>query len=88
VCRKEKKIFLIDRWEIDGPSGKDSNLSLEDSKPPKGKDTWDQFKVNNEMFGIKFTYHDDHYTTKLDINSVDQELRKKAERLEAVRNII
>ena len=80
----KKQFFFIYRWEVDGPAGKNSHLSLDDTKPSKGKDTWDQFKVNNELFGINFTYHDDHYTTKLDINSVDQELRKKAERLEAV----
>jgi hypothetical protein len=41
-------------------------------------------KVNNEQFGIDFDYSDDKYTTALNIDKVDKDLRKKAERIENV----
>ena len=35
--------------------------------------------MNNAKFGINFDYKDEYYTTKLEIDKVDEETRKRAE---------
>ncbi|CAK9031917.1 UTP:RNA uridylyltransferase 1 [Durusdinium trenchii] len=40
---------------------------------------WDQFKVNNELFGVTSTYDETLYTTKLDMSQVRPEVVQKAE---------
>lgn len=58
----------------------DQNIqdSLEDDKGAK----WDQFKVNEEKFGVSTTYEESLYTTKLDKTSKEYKDREvEAERL-------
>ena len=52
----------LQRWD----PGQDDNLaslSLDELKTNTGK-KWDQFEVNNRLFGVKSTYDENLYTTK------------------------
>lgn len=44
-----------------------------------GNNTWDQFAVNEKLFGVKAGFDEEAYTTKLDRNAPDfKEKEKKA----------
>lgn len=56
--------------------------------PPKGRGggggrggQWDQFQENEKRFGVKSTYNDDLYTTKLDKQTFTREQMQEAERI-------
>jgi len=51
--------------------------------PGAGANTsWDQFAINEQMFGITTSFNEDLYTTKLDRNAPDfKEKEKKAQRI-------
>mmetsp|Transcript_1405 Transcript_1405/g.2836 ORF Transcript_1405/g.2836 Transcript_1405/m.2836 type:complete len:581 (+) Transcript_1405:148-1890(+) len=42
---------------------------------------WDQFSVNEKMYGISSTYNEDLYTTKLDKNAIPLAKREQADRI-------
>ncbi|KAF8048301.1 hypothetical protein N665_2576s0001 [Sinapis alba] len=65
-------------WEPDGkvPPGLD-NVFDETSK--RG---WDQFKVNESQFGVKSTFDEEQYTTRLSGSTRTRELEEKAQRIE------
>mmetsp|Transcript_20769 Transcript_20769/g.40763 ORF Transcript_20769/g.40763 Transcript_20769/m.40763 type:complete len:607 (+) Transcript_20769:985-2805(+) len=52
--------------------------SLEGSAPAG---SWDQFKVNEERFGVKSTYDENLYTTSLDKRKFSESDRRRANRL-------
>ena len=55
---------------------------LESSASGKGGKAWDQFAVNEKLFGTKTNYQEELYTTKLDKSGADYRAReRKAERL-------
>lgn len=65
----------LQRWVVDDES---PQLTLEDSS----NDTWDQFKVNQEKFGVESTYDEHLYTTRIDRTVEDYHKRlERAERL-------
>ena len=43
---------------------------------------FDQFETNRQKFGLHTDFHEETYTTKLDINNVHPEILEKAERLD------
>lgn len=49
-----------------------------------GNSQWDQFAVNEKLFGVKANFDEEAYTTKLDRNAPDfKEKEKKAQQLAA-----
>ena len=48
--------------------------------------SWDQFQVNTEKFGINFNFQEENYTTKLDMSQVNEDLKMKAVQIENVNN--
>ncbi|RHY57934.1 hypothetical protein DYB38_000660 [Aphanomyces astaci] len=46
-----------------------------------GKTSWNQFEVNSKLFGVKNTYDENLYTTKLDKSKISFEQSKAAEKL-------
>ena len=62
--------------------GNQSGNSLEAEIETNGKNTvWDQFSVNQKLFGYKSTWDENLYTTKLDSNRITPEMEKEAARL-------
>eukprot|EP00434_Breviolum_minutum_P016457 symbB.v1.2.014508.t1/scaffold1062.1/size140384/7 len=51
---------------------------LDSFKAKEEMKEWDQFKVNEERFGVKSTYQEEYYTTPLDQNQVSREVFVKA----------
>lgn len=51
-----------------------------------GTNTWDQFEVNEKMFGVKTSFDEEVYTTKLDRTSADYKERER--RAQAIANEI
>ena len=45
--------------------------------PGSGNGTWDQFAVNEKLFGVKAAFDEDAYTTKLDRNAPDFKERER-----------
>lgn len=43
--------------------------------------SWDQFEVNETLFGVKSTFNEDLYTTKLDRGPQMRELEREALRI-------
>ena len=62
----------LERWVPDD----EVELTLEDD----GSE-WDQFKVNQEKFGVESSYDEHLYTTRIDTSAPDYERAAKAERI-------
>ncbi|KAK0613624.1 hypothetical protein B0T14DRAFT_282548 [Immersiella caudata] len=60
----------LKRWVPD--SNPDNDFSLEQ---PSGKKPWDQFAVNQQLFGVQTTYDEDIYTTSIDKSHPDYHKR-------------
>eukprot|EP00435_Cladocopium_sp_Y103_P048913 s430_g14.t1 len=45
------------------------------------KQEWDQFKANEELFGVQSSYNEAHYTTPLDPNKVSRHVVMQAEEI-------
>lgn len=43
--------------------------------------SWDQFEVNETLFGVRSTFNEDLYTTKLDRGPQMRELEREAQRI-------
>lgn len=54
------------------------NLCLEDTN-----EKFDQFEINKEKFNVSSTYDELNYTTPLDYNSLTEEMKQKAMRIES-----
>lgn len=62
-----------------GPGGDD--LTFGPANPGNGN-SWDQFAVNEKLFGVKTNFNEDLYTTKLDRSAADfKEREKKAQKI-------
>ena len=47
-----------------------------------GNNSWDQFAVNEKLFGVKTNFNEDLYTTKLDRSAADfKERERKAQKI-------
>jgi len=65
----------LQRWE--GSAETDVDLSLDDSGKP-----WDQFEVNERLYGLQTNYDESFYTTTIDKSHPEfKEREAKAERL-------
>jgi len=78
----------LQRWEDTerrcGAAPRDLDGTLEElSGGHKQSRHWDQFKANEELFGVVSTFKADlsQYTTPLNMKRVPQELRRRAERI-------
>lgn len=67
----------LEKWQPDASDNSSSNAAAFDFNIT-GK--WDQFEVNEKLFGVKTDYKEELYTTKLDKNS--EEYRKKEQEAE------
>mmetsp|Transcript_73165 Transcript_73165/g.237948 ORF Transcript_73165/g.237948 Transcript_73165/m.237948 type:complete len:495 (+) Transcript_73165:112-1596(+) len=69
----------------DAPASPVSNAALEDLNVGKSRKLkgWDQFKVNEEKFGVVSTFKADlsQYTTVLDKSKITKAMRQQAERI-------
>lgn len=62
---------------VPGPTGDDLTFG-----GGGGGNSWDQFAVNEKLFGVKTNFNEDDYTTKLDRSGADfKEREKRAQRL-------
>lgn len=70
----------LEKWEPEsGHTGTGIPLgSLEDRSTAT---TWDQFEVNASRFQVKSTYQEELYTTPLDVTSIPQSVKDKAEQI-------
>jgi len=61
------------------PSVPGSGLGDEDTFGPgaNGNTSWDQFTANEQLFGVKASFDEDVYTTKLNRNAPDFKEREK-----------
>ncbi len=67
----------LERWVPE--EGEARAFQLDNSRESAN---WDQFAVNEKLFGIKTDYDEHLYTTKLDKDSAEYKMREKeAERL-------
>lgn len=67
----------LQRWTPD-----DDSLAMSLEEPSGNSGAWDQFKVNEEKFGVESTYDEHLYTTKIDKNTKDYNERlERAQRL-------
>lgn len=57
------------------------NLGLEDTFQNTWNRNWDQFETNKTLFGVKSTYDEELYTTKLERGPQTKDLEKEAYRI-------
>ncbi|KAK9459408.1 uncharacterized protein V1516DRAFT_687162 [Lipomyces oligophaga] len=69
------KVRELERWQPD--ETEELGEALEDMSLSSSKG-WDQFAVNEERFGVRSTFDEEIYTTKLDKSHPDYELRAAA----------
>ncbi|KAJ6619738.1 hypothetical protein B0H10DRAFT_2024730 [Mycena sp. CBHHK59/15] len=72
-------------WQPSGdaaPGTQFGGLVDDDTFGPGAKGQWDQFNVNEKLFGVKTSFDEDAYTTKLDRSAPDfKERERKAQRI-------
>ncbi|KAK3157964.1 hypothetical protein QOZ80_2AG0130960 [Eleusine coracana subsp. coracana] len=68
----------LERW---APDEGDSECLELDKYDRKGNRSWDQFETNATLFGVKSTFNEEIYTTKLERGPHMRELEKHASRL-------
>lgn len=71
----------LERWEPSGGDGASASVGLLESKRPLGSMPWDQFEVNKRQFNVNSTYQEDFYTTPLDVGSIPQFVKEKADQI-------
>ncbi|KAL8153431.1 hypothetical protein V2J09_011191 [Rumex salicifolius] len=69
----------LERWVPDADESQNAELENIFDKPWTGG--WDQFKVNETLFGVKSTFNEDLYTTKLEKGPQMRELEEEAVRI-------
>ncbi|CCC67249.1 hypothetical protein NCAS_0A06910 [Naumovozyma castellii] len=75
ISRREFKERELQRWTPDGDTAafdSSSAQTLEESSS-----TWDQFAVNEKKFGVKSTFDEHFYTTKINKNDPQYQQRLK-----------
>jgi hypothetical protein len=70
-------------WEGGGDEADSGleNMTLNAASGSHNDTSWDQFAVNEKQFGVKSTYREDLYTTKLDMSKISSQQREAAERI-------
>ncbi|XP_040376621.1 polyadenylate-binding protein-interacting protein 4-like [Oryza brachyantha] len=68
----------LERW---APDEGDSECIELDNFDRKGNRSWDQFETNAALFGVKSTFNEELYTTKLERGPHMRELEKHASRI-------
>ncbi|XP_048538459.1 polyadenylate-binding protein-interacting protein 4-like isoform X2 [Triticum urartu] len=68
----------LERW---APDEGDSDCIELEKFDRKGHRSWDQFETNAALFGVKSTFNEDLYTTKLERGPHMRELEKHASRI-------
>lgn len=59
----------------------EGHASIEDGGLDGSTGEWDQFKTNENKYGVTSTFNEELYTTKLDPNSIPREKREEADRI-------
>ncbi len=69
-------IFITNyRFKVENESGLYfGNLDEDTSK-------WDQFEINKVKFNVPTSYDENHYTTRLDYNSIPIQIKQKADQI-------
>ncbi|KAG8341611.1 Ataxin 2 SM domain [Trypanosoma vivax] len=73
TCRSEAPMAKFD-WAEDG-----ANELLESEPHQTG--AWNQFEANEKSFGVKTSYNEEFYTTRLDHSKITEEQRQLADRV-------
>lgn len=69
----------LQRWV---PEEDSSSFALEDGTFNDTNETWDQFKVNEEKFGVESSYDEHLYTTRINTSAPDYHARlRKADKI-------
>lgn len=74
----------LQAWMPSGGDGSIGGLGDDDTFGPSGNGStsWDQFQVNEQLFGVKASFDEDIYTTKLDRSAPDfKERERRAQRI-------
>ncbi|KAF5326706.1 hypothetical protein D9619_004496 [Psilocybe cf. subviscida] len=74
----------LQAWMPSGGDGSIGGLGDDDIFGPSGNGStsWDQFQVNEQLFGVKASFDEDIYTTKLDRSAPDfKERERRAQRI-------
>jgi hypothetical protein len=72
----------LQAWQPGSDAANLSPGSTDDAFGTTGNSQWDQFAVNEKLFGVKTNFDEDVYTTKLDRSAPDfKERERKAQRI-------
>lgn len=64
--------------------GRDAETFGDLASAPRNAAKWDQFQANEKQFGVRTSFNEDEYTTKIDRSSADYDRRQReAERIAA-----
>ena len=67
----------LQAWQPDAP-----NAPQDETFGATGNLSWDQFAVNEQLFGVKTNFDEEAYTTRLDRSGPDfRERERKAQRI-------
>jgi hypothetical protein len=72
-----RELTMWDGAEDGGPG----DMVLDEARNDGGVGEWDQFAVNEKQFGVKSTYREDLYTTRLDYTKISKAQQEAAERI-------
>ncbi|KEP63760.1 UNVERIFIED_CONTAM: LsmAD domain-containing protein [Hammondia hammondi] len=78
----------LQKWVGDGSRGDDTFGALEPAGGLGARrvnggaaSDWDQFAVNEQRFGIRSSYKEELYTTKLDLDAIPLQVQQQADRI-------
>ncbi len=75
----------LQAWQPDAPVPANAQLGTGDDLtfgPGSNNTSWDQFGVNESLFGVKTSFDEELYTTKLDRSGADfKERERKAQKI-------
>jgi len=77
----------LQKWQAVDDKGEALEQTLEELKAPRNgaraRGGWDQFKVNEELFGVYSTFKEDlsQYTTPLNVKNVPHDVKQRAKML-------
>ncbi|EPR64318.1 LsmAD domain-containing protein [Toxoplasma gondii GAB2-2007-GAL-DOM2] len=78
----------LQKWVGDGSRGEDTFGALEPAGGAGARrvnggtaSDWDQFAVNEQRFGVRSSYKEELYTTKLDLDAIPLQVQQQADRI-------
>nr|CEL67369.1 TPA: DEHA2G03652p, related [Neospora caninum Liverpool] len=79
----------LQKWVGDGASRNDDTFGALEApsgsgaggRRMNGASDWDQFAVNEQRFGVRSSYKEELYTTKLDLDAIPLQVQQQADRI-------